>query len=171
MALNWLKKWLLESAEKKIAAAAAAQGKATSIGIMLEDADSESREAIYQYFEKKGVRRDELVFLLYLKDKPVEAPDCLYYHQKEVKWAGYAFNDQIASFLAHRFKRLYYLCANFDTHQQLILKNCQASFKTGIYTKDVEPWLDLTIDDNPGDCLAQIVVIDNWIEKISSHGK
>lgn len=170
MALNWLKKWLLDSAEKKIAASAA-QGKVASVGIMLDDAGSESREAICQYFEKKGVHREDLEFLLYLKEKPVEAPDCLYYHQKEIKWAGYAFNENIASFLAHRFKRLYYLCADFDIHQQLILKNCQASFKTGIYTKDVEPWLDLTIDDNPGDCLAQIVVIDNWIEKISSHGK
>ena len=60
---------------------------------------------------------------------------------------------------------------SFDPHQNLILSNCCAAFKTGTYKAGIEPYLDLTIDDEPCDALKQVQLIDNWIDKLSSHGK
>lgn len=170
MAFNWLKKWMLGNADKKIAGSIV-PGEAKSIGVLLDNADEIQLASIRSYFQQKGVSVDQMEFLLFLPEKPLEVPSCLYYHQKEIKWAGFAFNENIVSFLAHTYGRLYYLCADFEVHQQLILKHCKAAFKTGIYTKGLEPWLDLTIDDHPVDSLAKIKLIDNWIDKISSHGK
>ena len=161
---------MLGNADKKIARSIV-PGEAKSIGVLLDNADDTQLAAVRSYFQHKGISSDQLEFLLFLPEKPVELPSCLYYHQKEIKWAGFAFNEDIASFLSHTSGKLYYLFADFDIHQQLILKHCKAAFKTGIYTKGLEPWLDLTIDDHPGDSLAKIKLIDNWIDKISSHGK
>ena len=161
---------MLGNADKKIARSIV-PGEAKSIGVLLDNADDTQLAAVRSYFQHKGISSDQLEFLLFLPEKPVELPSSLYYHQKEIKWAGFAFNEDIASFLSHTYGKLYYLFADFDIHQQLILKHCKAAFKTGIYTKGLEPWLDLTIDDHPGDSLAKIKLIDNWIDKISSHGK
>ncbi|MBK8109775.1 MAG: hypothetical protein IPK46_05250 [Saprospiraceae bacterium] len=80
-------------------------------------------------------------------------------------------NDNIKSFLGFDYTRVYYLCTSFDPHQNLILSNCSAAFKTGTYKAGIEPYLDLTIDDEPCDALKQVQLIDNWIDKLSSHGK
>lgn len=128
-------------------------------------------EPIRQYFRKKGVEAENLVFLVFLEQKPQSEENYLFYHSKEIKWGGYALNDNIKSFLGFDYTRVYYLCTSFDPHQNLILSNCCAAFKTGTYKAGIEPYLDLTIDDEPCDALKQVQLIDNWIDKLSSHGK
>ena len=170
MALNWLKNWLLDRANSNFAQLTT-HSDTRSVGVLLDHAEPELQDSILRYFEKKGVPNDQVILLFFFSQKPVEEPSCLHYHSKDIKWAGYALNDHIRSFLSHDFNRLYYLCDGFDAHQQLILKHCKAAFKTGIYQSGVEPFLDLTIDDHPGNALAQIQVIDSWIDKKTSHGK
>ena len=55
--------------------------------------------------------------------------------------------------------------------ENLVLSHCSAAFKTGTYKAGIEPYLDLTIDDEPCDALKQVQLIDNWIDKLSTHGK
>jgi len=168
--LNWIKKWLFERAKSTYAHLVLHISKKT-IGVLVDHTAVELIEPIRQYFRKKGVEAENLVFLVFLDQKPQSEENYLFYHSKEIKWGGYALNDNIKSFLGFDYTRVYYLCTSFEPHQNLILSNCSAAFKTGTYKTGIEPYLDLTIDDEPCDALKQVQLIDTWIDKLSSHGK
>ncbi|MBK7008619.1 MAG: hypothetical protein IPH94_02395 [Saprospiraceae bacterium] len=168
--MNWIKNWLFERAKSTYAQLVLHISKKT-IGVLVDHTAVELIEPIRQYFRKKGVEAENLVFLVFLEQKPQSEENYLFYHSKEIKWGGYALNDNIKSFLGFDYTRVYYLCTSFDPHQNLILSNCSAAFKTGTYKAGIEPYLDLTIDDEPCDALKQVQLIDNWIDKLSSHGK
>lgn len=168
--MNWIKKWLFERAKSTYAQLVLHTSKKT-IGVLVDHTAVDHIEAIRQYFLKKGVNADNQIFLVFLDQKPVTELSYLHYHNKEIKWGGYALNEDIKSFLGFDYTRVYYLCTSFDPHQQLILSHCCAAFKTGTYKSGIEPYLDLTIDDQPCDALKQVQNIDNWIDKLSTHGK
>jgi hypothetical protein len=168
--LNWIKKWLFERAKSTYAQLVLHIRKKT-IGVLVDHTALDHIEQIRDYFRKKGVDEENLVFLVFLDQKPVTELNYLHYHIKEIKWGGYALNEDIKTFLSFDYTRVYYLCGTFEPHQELVLSHCSASFKTGIYKPGIEPYLDLTIDDEPCNALKQVQLIDNWIDKLSTHGK
>jgi hypothetical protein len=168
--LNWIKKWLFDRAKSTYAQLVLHISKKT-IGVLVDHSAVDFIEPLRQYFRKKGVEAENLVFLVFLDQKPLSEENYLFYHSKEIKWSGYALNDNIKSFLGFDYTRVYYLCTSFEPHQNLILSHCSAAFKTGTYKAGIEPYLDLTIDDEPCDALKQVQLIDNWIDKLSTHGK
>ena len=125
-------------------------GEAKSIGVLLDNADDTQLAAVRSYFQHKGISSDQLEFLLFYRKSPWNFLLACIITRKKSNWAGFAFNEDIASFLSHTYGKLYYLFADFDIHQQLILKHCKAAFKQAFTPKGFEPWLDLTIDDHPG---------------------
>ena len=76
---------MLGNADKKKLQRSIVPGEAKSIGVLLDNADDTQLAAVRSYFQHKGISSDQLEFLLFLPEKPVELPSCLYYHQKEIK--------------------------------------------------------------------------------------
>ncbi len=104
--MNWIKKWLFERAKSTYAQLVLHISKKT-IGVLVDHTAVELIEPIRQYFRKKGVEAENLVFLVFLDQKPLSEENYLFYHSKEIKWGGYALNDNIKSFLGFDYTRVY----------------------------------------------------------------
>jgi hypothetical protein len=98
----------------------------------------------------------------------LEAADDHAYSIKEITWAGYPKSDVITKFISRKYKKFYFLCPSYEKHHQFILSKISADFKAGVFHKEIEKKLDLTIDHQYQSANESLKEINQLINQLTN---
>ncbi|MBK8701601.1 MAG: hypothetical protein IPN29_19440 [Saprospiraceae bacterium] len=171
MAFDFLRKWLFENALKNALASNAPTTKG-KIGVFFNlPADPGEIDRLLEVFRKKGLKSQDISFLVYVPDKLMNPIDLPHYTPKEINWSRYASNEAVNNFVGTRFDRFYFLCPVFENHHRFILAQVVAALKAGVFSPGVESFLDLTLDRSFVSASQSLKDIEDLIYKLTSHAK
>lgn len=158
MVFDFIKHWLFDKAYN--AQIEYDKGSSRFVGVfMLYNGQSSELDQVIQILAHQGVKYEDIKFLLFQNSKGELPTDKPIYGLNQIHWSGYPNSTKIDEFLKNNFKNFYYLIPELNSQLKFIVHKVKSEFSAGIYSKGIEPYMELTIDNqyiSPPNSLKEI---------------
>ena len=134
------------------------------IGLIAEIDSQEDLDAALAFSKRKTKEGQKVELCLFSSNKALAGDDFIIH--KDIKWSGKPTCERTMTFINTPFDILY--CGNKHVGLTLeyVIKQADAKFKVGLYSKEMEPYLDLFCDSKHQRLGAILTEIDETLDKL-----